>query len=225
MAQYMLNNRSQTVIVNLHAFQPFGYSNLISRIKMALSFKSGFFAFSLVATATTGANALVIADSANNCASSTASVKVGTNSADSCIGFFAGNVNNGSASRAAEIQAMAVSAFGAAYTGNITGALAIGSPLAGASSFLSAVNLVGDVVIGIHWGANDTAFYFWDNLTGLDGNTFTFPANNPLRTGAGGSSNIFLYSTTSSSGQVPLPGSLALLGLGLLAASTLRRRS
>jgi PEP-CTERM motif len=192
---------------------------------MALTFKAGLVAFGLAATATTGANALVIADSANNCAPSTASVKIGTNSADNCIGFFAGNVNNGSAARAAEIQAMAVSAFGAAYTGNITGALAIGSPLTGASSFLSAVSLVGDVVIGIHWGGNDTAFYFWDNLTGLDGNTFTFPANNPLRTGGAESSGIFVYSTSSSSGQVPLPGSLALLGIGLLAASTLRRRS
>jgi uncharacterized protein (TIGR03382 family) len=192
---------------------------------MSLTFKASILAFGIAATAATGANALVIADSANNCGPSTASVKIGTNSADNCIGFFAGNVNNGSASRAAEIQAMAVAAFGAAYTGNITGALAIGSPLNGASSFLSSVNLVGDVVIGIHWGANDTAFYFWDNLTGLDGNTFTFPANNPLRTGAGGSSNIFVYSTSSSSGQVPLPGSLALLGLGLFAASTMRRRA
>jgi hypothetical protein len=83
----------------------------------------------------------------------------------------------------------------------------------------------GEAVITMHVGngAGDPDWWFFDITQGATAGTFSY---DKLNGGGGGLSNLFLWSrgTPPPPPEVPLPGTLGLLGLGLVGLGAVRRR-
>jgi hypothetical protein len=139
-----------------------------------------------------------------------------TPAATDCAGFVDGNVLNDSA--AAEAQTTALLAeLGFVYNGDADG-IEAQSPLNGATIVNFATTLIGQTIVGIHFGngaggpGNATAFYLFDAGAGLTSLTLNYAA----------SSNIILYQTGTA---VPEPGTWAMMLLGFgIAGFAIRRR-
>jgi hypothetical protein len=139
-----------------------------------------------------------------------------TPTAIDCAGFVDGNILNDNDANEAQTAAL-LAELGFTYTGDADGIEAI-SPLNGATIVDFATLLVGQTIIGIHFGngtggpGNATAFYLFDAGAGLD----------TLGINWGASSNIILYQTGSA---VPEPGTWAMMLLGFgMAGFAIRRR-
>ena len=142
-------------------------------------------------------------------------VMIGSVAASDCRGYFTGNENSGGFFTSG-VKSYLQTAF----------AVPLGSSIIeqiNTSTFADfAAVLLGDVIIGVHWGGGagggESAFYFFDNL--LVDAVVSPVLINPTRT-RGGLSNVALYSTE---GEIPVPATLALLGLGALGLGLVRRR-
>lgn len=142
-----------------------------------------------------------------------------------CSGFYEKNLNKGeNNTNFTMVKDLLQSEFAGVVLGNSIlqqKDVSTGASFSFDGPYNLSTSLFGRIVLGVHWGGNDTAFYDVTLNPGIT--TFNIVLNNPSRSNGGGISNVALYGTNLA--PVPEPETIAMLlaGLGVVAAAARRR--